>query len=256
MKIKKVCRVLLFMLSLCLLVSSCSSGEPRLTPALCLEQYEVIDPNLVYMQREDSVIWSLKDGRTIADLPERFQFYKIEGLSSADFLAGISFMYFMADIESAEVYCKKEDGVNPIQDYTVTKMELYWQKRENFEAARDNSKNFGEAIHLATVASTEDENLIRTMQECLQTRNDESYLKPQNGGTFIYMENSNQQVVMSVRLHFAETDAIVWDAVIFIFGDTYCVCEKDIHLNDLGGSSIILPDEVAQYIQETVVPDE
>lgn len=256
MRTKKVCRVLLFMLLLCLLVSSCSSGEPRLTPALCLEQYEVIDPNLVYMQREDSVIWSLKDGRTIADLPERFQFYKIEGLSSSDFLAGISFKYFMADVESAEVYCKKEDGVNPIQDYTVTKMELYWQKRENFEAARDNSKKFGEAIHFATVATTEDEELLCTIQEYLQTVNDESYLKPQNGGTFIYMENSNKQVVMSVRLHFAETDAIVWDAVIFIFGDTYCVRRKDIHESGLGGDRIILPNEVAQYIQETVFPDE
>ena len=61
---------------------------------------------------------------------------------------------------------------------------------------------------------------------------------------------------MSVRLHFAETDALVWDAVIFIFGDTYCVRRKDIHESGLGGDRIILPNEVAQYIQETVFPDE
>lgn len=255
MHTKRIVYIFAFVIIL-LFIPACSSGEPRLTPALCLEEYEVIDPNLVYMQRNDSPIWSLQDGKTIVDLPERFQFYKIEGLSSSDFLAGVSFKYFMEDVESAEVYCKKEDGVNPIQDYTVTKMELYWQKITTFDNARENSKNFGEAIFLATIASTEDDKLIRTMQKCLQTVNDESYLKPQNGGTFIYMQNSDQQVVMSVRLHFAETDAIVWDAVIFVSEDKYCVCEKILHGECLGGLRIILPDEVAQYVQETVFPNE
>lgn len=255
MKVNREVYMFVFIMLL-LFIPSCSSREPKLTPALCLEEYEVIDPNLVYMQRNDSPMWSFRDGKTIADPPYRFQFYEVEGLSSAEFLAGISFTYFMQDIESAEVYCKKDEGINPIQDYTVTKMELYWQNGTTFEKARENSKNFGEAIHLAMVASTEDKELLRILQECLRSVNDDSYLNFQKSGTFIYMQNSDQQVVMSVRLHFAETDAIVWDARILISEDNYCVCERYLHRGSLQDSCIILPDEVAQYIQENVFLDE
>ena len=179
---------------------SCGRRYPDyLTGEYINEHYELIDMNLVYLMSYDKCIDS------IADYGRMCHFIEIKDISLEQYI-GMTSSYALWDKgENAYVLFNSDSFVNPINDSTVEKIELY-AKSDYFSSHKLGIEKYGQIIYAQGLYTVDDLELTREISESIRNA-DRKNIKD-------IKELQCESGRITLRIHFKEYENIVWDAEI------------------------------------------
>ncbi|MFA5561814.1 MAG: hypothetical protein WDA00_04160 [Eubacteriales bacterium] len=228
---KRVCSIGLVLVLLC---TSCfpkrgnSYEYPEdFTPAYCVENYEHVDPNLSYLQSHPRVRGKIRLSSST------FYFAALKDVALNDFILLIDHIgSFMRTTRYISVVRRKGNQTDPIQDWTVKKVELFWKNRRLNHLGMDNDV-WERALHYGIDDFYESLQVIdnETMRdEIVSYARTESFREADYQGKHYLPSEivAYNDRFLAVRIYFEESENIVWNALIWKNEDVYGV-ERDFY---------------------------
>lgn len=215
--------------------------------------YVQCDPNLIHLCAARNRAGKLKRDST------RYEYYAIKDVPMEEYIC-YSEDYLLFDPGFSPYLARNKAVEMPqpeVLTWTVTGAELYWQDGRHFKDTKGKMMFVGEKICYATVAETDG----TAFQTHLKTVMEEStYLENGMGCNWDYVrtqfrneEGVGSDLLLHLRLHFAEFENIVWDGMITTVAGqegffVHCYVWKTKDYQDV---FVPLPEEIAELIPET-----
>ena len=220
---KKTLFALLAILSALLVFTSCSPDyrfratyPEEYTAFYFYSNYVQADPNLIhlYAAKNDAGKYNLN--------AQYWRFYAIKDVPIDEYVC-YSENYIILD-PGLNSYIARNKNMemtdSEILSYEVSSAELYWHDGSyyRYEARNDAHKMeaIGEHIYYETVASIDATAFQNSLRKCIEAENyipnQEGLLKTYVTKPFVNHEDIHSELVLTIRVHFAEYENIVWDA--------------------------------------------
>ena len=184
------------------------------TPLYFYENYVQCDPNLIHLRAARNSAGKLKRDSA------RYEYYAIKDVPMEEYICySEDYVLFDPGFSSYLARNKAVEMPQPeVLTWTVTGAELYWRDGHHFSDTKGKMMAVGEKICYATVAETDG----TAFQTHLKTVMEEStYLENGMGCNWDYVhtqfrneEGVGSDLLLHLRLHFAEYENIVWDGMI------------------------------------------
>ena len=184
------------------------------TPYYFYQNYVQCDPNLIHLSAAKNSAGKLRRN------PDRYEYYAIKDVPVEEY---VCYSHDFALIDPGFTpYIARHSSVEMPQPevltWTVTGAELYWRDGHHFSDTKGKMMSVGEKIRYATVAETDG----TAFQAHLKTVMEEStYLENGRGCNWGFVstrfrneEGVESDLLLHLRLHFAEYENIVWDGMI------------------------------------------
>ncbi len=198
------------------------------TPAYCMENYEYVDPNLTYLHS-----YRRMRGKTRPSASDLY-FSALQDVELNDFILLIKHdgNSMFRGAHYAEVVRRKGNQTDPIQDWTVKKVELFWKNSRLNHLGRDNNL-WERVLHYGTEDFHESLQVIdnETMRdEIVSYARTESFREADYQGKHYLPSEivAYNDRFLAVRIYFEESENIVWNALIWKNEDVYGV-ERDFY---------------------------
>lgn len=223
------------------------------TPFYYYENYVQCDPNLIH----------LRAAKNSAGKYERngmyFYYYAIEGVPVEEYVCYSEDWIILDPCFSSYVarHSTVEISRPEVLAWTVTGAELYWQDGYYFNDTKGKMTALGEKICCETVADVDGS----VFQAHLKAAVEEGNYIEHGGGvlsdsvTKRYKDKDGveKELVLYLRLHFAECENIVWDGRIVTMGGqegyfVYCYVYEDFSEGDYEIAFVPLPEEITELI--------
>ena len=229
------------------------------TPYYFYQNYVQCDPNLIHLSAAKNSAGKLRHN------PTRYEYYAIKDVPMEEYIC-YSEDYLLFDPGFSPYLARNKAVEMPqpeVLTWTVTGAELYWQDGRHFKDTKGKMMFVGEKICYATVAETDG----TAFQTHLKTVMEEStYLENGMGCNWDYVctqfrneEGVGSDLLLHLRLHFAESENIVWDGMITTVAGqegffVHCYVWKTKETSPEGyyrDVFVPLPEEIAELIPET-----
>ena len=184
------------------------------TPYYFYQNYVQCDPNLIHLSAAKNSAGKLRHN------PDRYEYYAIKDVPVEEYVCySHDFALFDPDFTP---YIARHSSVEMPQPevltWTVTGAELYWRDGHHFSDTKGKMMSVGKKICYATVAETDG----TAFQTHLKTVMEEStYIENGRGCNWGFVstrfrneEGVESDLMLHLRLHFAEFENIVWDGMI------------------------------------------
>lgn len=184
------------------------------TPFYYYENYVPCDPNLIH----------LRAAKNSAGKYERngwyFYYYAIEGVPVEEYVCYSEDCLILDPCFSSYVarHSTVEISRPEVLAWTVTGAELYWRDGDHFRDTKGKMISVGEKIFYETVAEADGSSFQAHWKTAME---ESSYLENGMGCNWSFVskrfrneEGVESDLVLYLRLHFAEYENIVWDGMI------------------------------------------
>ena len=223
-------RFILILLALIILISvtGCSEKKERFdypenfTTQYCYENYSPLSLNYIYSSSyENGTISKFFGGG------RRRTFRAIPDVDINSFLACEEIFGFGGKMASYDAILYKANNyeIDPLNDWEIENIEICLQK-ENVCMSKNESHivSYGDYIYHSCINKTSDDMLIKQIVDCI--KNEDEYIRYYDNdlnrfGEYVRFNEEDKSYYYSIRIHFEETDMILWTASIIMHDEHY-----------------------------------
>lgn len=262
---KRVLRAGIMLLLLSLALGSCAQRDDDssnysypegYTAAYFYNNYVQCDPNLIHLRAAKNSAGKYKRD------PARYEYYAIKDVPLEEYVC-YSEDFVLLDPTFSPYVARNKAVEMPqpeVLTWTVSGAELYWRNGHHFRDIKGKMMSVGEKICYATVAETDGDAFQAQMKNAIEKG---SYLENGMGCNWDFVstrfrneEGVESDLVLHLRLHFAEYENIVWDGLVITIDGregyfVYCYVRTTTEYSPEGFYQDIfvpLPAEIAKLI--------
>ena len=211
----------LVMLAPVMLLASCGEKEKKpftyvypenFDGSYCYQNYHAADPHLTYLH------CAYNAAGTYNNNSAKYTFYAIQDTDIQQYIGCVR-LFDMSHYKYYPMVMKADTvTVDPIFDGTVTSAFLYWQNPAVADMTADSEdsalffQDYGSLLVIPPVTELDADALIRLIRDTLE---EDKALKEQPALLNSIQQQDNKAVSLFLRISFAETPRIVWDAQLF-----------------------------------------
>ena len=257
-------RILIFVLSICILMTSnvgCSSrDEPPANeytyPESLTTEYAM--KNYSDMYNNYRIQYTYDNAAPEVHVQSQDKYYAIPGISTDEMLAHIEGSWWM-QVGHTITLCRANNvDVEPIVDYHIKKIELYWGEYLDFvndaHQNRESLLNDGVDMKIERIDATNDHDLIEQLKNCVIEAHGVSLsLMISKGHYGNTITRASDGACLSIRIHFEETPMITWDAYIVRTKEHYYLTLWYNRADRMDFYNIPLTEELEAYIEEQLM---
>ena len=223
-------RFILILLSFIILISitGCAQKEERFdypdnfTAQYCYENYSPMSINYIYARS-----FSNNAPGYYRDNPRRRYFSAIPDVDINSFLACEEIFGFGGKMATynAILYKANDNDIDPLNDWAIDNVEICLQKENVCMSTNEsNIVSYGDYIYHASIGKTSDDILAKHIVDCI--KNEDEYIRYYDNdlnrfGEYVRLKEEDKSYYYSIRIHFKETDMILWTASIIMQGEHY-----------------------------------
>ena len=218
--------LVLFVFIIFMCVPSCSDKEERFdypdkfTPEYCYHNYSPMELNYAYSHTYNN---SVLDSRYNDGHGTWRWFYAIPNVSEDEFLACHERFGLVGSSYDAILYRSNDFETIPLEDWSINYIELCQYNYDKFSYTEEESiRKYGDIIYHSNIKSITDTALVDQLLDCIKNKSKyySDVTKGQQGDTVEFFEN-NKRYEYAIRIHFKETEMIMWHSTVEYFEDHY-----------------------------------
>ena len=197
--------------------------------------------------------------------PCRRYFHAIPGVDTNDFLLGVeetNLLIFWSYC-TAYLYKANDNDIEPLIDWKIDYIELCSHKAKTamlynstYNECRAKISSFGSNVYAENISKIYDIAIMGQFVECINDQSKyisaipEDFSSLQERGELVRIEGEESSYLLSVRIHFKDTDMIMWSSDIILYDDHYYL--KDYYDINASGNYIPLTEELEEIISSTI----
>ena len=235
-------------------VSGCSEKKERydypdkFTPEYCYENYSPMELNYIYSHTYENTV---PGGYYYNGSATWRWFYAIPNVSEDQFLACRKKFGFVGSSYDAIVYRSNNFEITPLEDWSIDYIELCRYNYDEFSGTDEESiQKYGDIIYHSSIKTISDETLSKQLLDCINDKSGyySNNMKGQEGEKVRFFDGK-KNYTYAVRIHFNETEMIMWHTTLMIFnGHYYLAYYSDPCIYPL----IPLTEELEEFISSSI----
>lgn len=234
--------VILFILILSVLFVGCANEKKYdypdyFTKQYCYDNYSFMDYNYKYEKAYENPV---DDSVLIGDSGTFYYFYAIPEISPDNFLACRVKFGFIGSSYRYALLKANNYNIDPMLDWNISKIEIFLS-----------SSDFG-PYYISSISTNTSPTLIEQLKFCINdTKNHLLYdLYMMQETHSIEVQLNDKMCNVAIRIHFNETEMIIWSAAITVYNGQYYL----VHRKEVLGNEYLIPltDEITEFISSSV----
>lgn len=211
--------ILAIILTSCIAQDSYETKYPEyFTPRYCYENYIEADPNLVYLDADESTVGQFVKNAT-SDT-----YFAIKDISINKYIARSRMQLMVSGYEPC-VMKHKDITEEAILSYKPQKAELFWQTIMPYED-HNTIRSIGKNVLYESITSVDAELLQNYILDIVSASDNECIREDLKGLSSISKQYTQQYgspgiLLLTLRVYFSEYDNLAWDTRIYSDGNKY-----------------------------------